>query len=322
MLSNSSMNCASGIFNCDKLGLMFAVIVNQEAKEYSQECLNRVLTYLEIHNKPFEVFVLDSIDKPSEVYKRVLKSLHSDIILLGGDGSLRLLIQTAMDLNIKKPVGLIPIGRLNSSSECLEIPLNIEEACEIACIGFQYQISLGVVEPNDGKKYYFHHSANVGIEANIRQFLPLISGELIQQNLDPFKSIKRTLFEKPMKFDVHYLNNTLVGTSLIVGNGMLFDKPSNLRIRRLLSDKLQSRLLTSDKKVSVVEFLIRNRIGNYPEMKQIEQFKSEELQIHKPNIPILLDGDYVGSTPAKFSQLIGAYPVVSRYHQFEPAKSS
>ena len=296
---------------------MFAVIVNQEAKDYTKECLNRVLSYLEIHNKSFELFIPDPSEKPFEVYKRALCSNNSILILLGGDGSLRFLIQTAMDLDIKKPIGIIPVGRENKSSRCLDISQDVEEACEIICLGFHYKINIGVLELGNGSVHYFHHSANVGLQANINQPIPSISGKVSNKGLNTLSSLRRTLFDRPVKFDVHYSTNTLVGTSLIVGNGTLFDEPSDPLIKRLLSSKLQSCLLTNDQKVAIAEFLIRNKIGNHNKMKQIQQFKSEEIQIHKPDIPIILDGDYIGNTPAKFSQLIGAYPMVSKNYKFE-----
>ena len=234
------------------------------------------------------------------------------MILMGGDRSLRLLIQTAMDSNMKKNIGLIPIDSINKSSECLDISKDIEEACEMICMGFRLNISLGVVELDNGLIHYFHHSANVGLKAEIiHQTSSLKSNKITSKGFYTINSLRKTLFERPKKFDVHYSDHTFVGTGLIVGNGEIFEKSSNPKIKRLLSCELQSCLLTDNHKLPVAEFLLRDQLGDYSKMKQVRQFESEEIQIHKPNIPISLDGEYVGNTPAKFWRLSNAYPIIT-----------
>ena len=88
---------------------MFAVIVNQEAKEYSNKSLDRVLNYLEIHEKNYELFNYDSSHNSVDVYKSALRSNNTTMILLGGDRSLRLLIQTAIECDVKRGLVLFPL---------------------------------------------------------------------------------------------------------------------------------------------------------------------------------------------------------------------
>jgi len=318
MLTNSSHNCAFGIFICDKLVGMFAVIVNQEAKEYSDKSLERVLTYLKIHNKIFELFNYDSSHNSVETFTSALNSNNSTMILMGGDRSLRLLIQTAIDSNIKKNIGLIPVDSMNKSSESLNISKDIEEACEMICMGFSLNISLGVVQLDNGAICYFHHSANVGLKAEIiHQTTSLNSNKITQKGFYAINSLRKTLFERPKKFDIHYSDHTLVGTGLIIGNGEIFDKSSDSNIKRLLSNSLHSCLLTDNHKLPVAEFLLRDQLGDHSKMKQVEQFESVEIQIHKPNIPIMLDGEYVGNTPAKFWRISNAYPMITNDYKSE-----
>ncbi|MEE2924241.1 MAG: diacylglycerol kinase family protein [bacterium] len=300
---------------------MFAVIVNQEAKEYSDKLLERVLSYLKIHDKIFELFNYTSSHKSVEVFKSALNSDNSTMILMGGDRSLRLLIQTAIDSNIKKNIGLIPIDSTNKSSECLQISKDIEEACEMICIGFSLNISLGAVQLDNGEIYYFHHSANVGLKAEIiHQTASLKSNKITHKGFYTINSLRKTLLERPKKFDVHYSDQTLVGTGLIIGNGEILDKSSDLTIKRLLSSSLHSCLLTDNSKLPVAEFLLRDKLGDYSKMKQVELFESEEILIHKPNIPISVDGEYVGNTPAKFWRLSNAYPIITNDYKSELLK--
>ncbi|MEE2925492.1 MAG: diacylglycerol kinase family protein, partial [bacterium] len=247
-----------------------------------------------------------------------LNSDNSTMILMGGDRSLRLLIQTAIDSNIKKNIGLIPIDSKNKSSECLKISKDIEEACEMICIGFSLNISLGAVQLDNGEIYYFHHSANVGLKAEIiHQTASLKSKKITHKGFHTINSLRKTLLERPKKFDVHYSDQTLVGTGLIIGNGEILDKSSDHKIKRLLSSGLHSCLLTDNNKLPVAEFLLRDQLGDHSKMKQVELFESEEIQIHKPNIPICVDGEYVGNTPAKFWRLSNAYPIITNDYKSE-----
>ena len=182
----------------------------QEAKEYSDKLLERVLSYLKIHDKIFELFNYTSSHNSVEVFKSALNSDHSTMILMGGDRSLRLLIQTAIDSNIKKNIGLIPIDSTNKSSECLQISKDIEEACEMICMGFSLNISLGAVQLDNGEIYYFHHSANVGLKAEIiHQTASLKSNKITHKGFYTINSLRKTLLERPKKFDVHYSDQTL-----------------------------------------------------------------------------------------------------------------
>ena len=210
---------------------------------------------------------------------------------------------------------------VNKSSKCLGISKDIEEACETICLGFSLNISLGVLQLADGSRYYFHHSANVGFNAAIiHQTTSMTLNKITRKGFSAVSSIGKVLFDKPKKFDVHYSDCTLVGTSLIVGNGELFELPFDQKINRLLSNRLQSCLLTDDQKFPVAEFLLRGGLGNHSKMKQVRQFDSEEILIHKPNIPISIDGEFIGNTPAKFSRLANAYPIITHNYDLELVK--
>ena len=297
---------------------MYAVIVNQEAKEYSDKSLDRVLNYLKIHEKNYELFNYDSSHNSVDVYKSALRSNNTTMILLGGDRSLRLLIQTAIESNVKKKIGLIPVDSANKSSQCLDIPKDIEEACEMICMGFSLNISLGSVKLDNGSIYYFHHSANIGVKAEIiSQTRSLKLNQFDRKGFNAINTLRKTLFQRHKKFDVHYYDQTIVGTGLIVGNGEIFDESLDPKIKRLLSSRFKSFLLTDNHKLPVAEFLLRGQLGDYSKMKQLKQFESEEIQIHKPDIPISVDGEYVGNTPARVCRLSNMYPIITRDYKLD-----
>lgn len=52
---------------------------------------------------------------------------------MGGDGTLKLVAECL--LNTETPIGIIPAGSANGMAKDLDIPLDIEEALEVAAYG-------------------------------------------------------------------------------------------------------------------------------------------------------------------------------------------
>ena len=75
-------------------------------------------------------------------------------------------------------------------------------------------------------------------------------------------------------------------------------------------------MLTDNHKLPVAE-KVRGQLGDYSKMKQLKQFESEEIQIHKPDIPISVDGEYVGNTPARIWRLSNMYPIITRDYKLD-----
>jgi diacylglycerol kinase (ATP) len=82
------------------------------------------------------------------------------VVVGGGDGTLVSMIGGLLDLRI--PLGIIPIGTFNDLARTLGIPLDVRKACEVVAAGHTRSIDAGSV---NGK--YFVNEASIGISTRI-----------------------------------------------------------------------------------------------------------------------------------------------------------
>lgn len=110
---------------------------------------------------------LEQPEQPKRIPQLIRKyGPEVDRIIIGsGDGTLN---QTAEALlEVKRPLGLIPLGTANDLARTLCVPVNSLEACRIILEGHLHDIDLGYVN----EKYFFN-VANIGL------------GELVTRRLD------------------------------------------------------------------------------------------------------------------------------------------
>ncbi len=67
----------------------------------------------------------------------------SRLVVAGGDGTLRIVVQYLMENHLKTPIGIIPVGTGNILARNLGISLDIDQAAKTAIDGNLKQIDIG-----------------------------------------------------------------------------------------------------------------------------------------------------------------------------------
>ena len=108
------------------------------------------------------------------VAKQVKKGLielgdYSKIIVAGGDGTLRIVVQHLMENHLKTPLGIIPVGTGNILARNLGIPLDIDQAAKTAMAGNLKQIDIGKAKVRSKPPIFFTGIAGLGLDAKIME---------------------------------------------------------------------------------------------------------------------------------------------------------
>ncbi len=87
---------------------------------------------------------------------------HQYILIAGGDGTIDSVVNAMKELNINLPIGILPVGTANDFAKYLDIPADIEEACEKIINSKARKVDLGKI--NDK---YFVNVASAGLFTNV-----------------------------------------------------------------------------------------------------------------------------------------------------------
>jgi len=108
------------------------------------------------------------------VAKQVKKGLvelgdFSKLIVAGGDGTLRIVVQYLMENHLKTPIGIIPVGTGNVLARNLGISLDIDQAAKTAIDGNLKQIDIGKAKVRSRSPIFFTGIAGLGLDAKIME---------------------------------------------------------------------------------------------------------------------------------------------------------
>ncbi|RZK83551.1 MAG: diacylglycerol kinase family lipid kinase, partial [Pedobacter sp.] len=124
-----------------KLRLLF--VVNQGSGSKDESLSEQIINYFSESEIGIEIFELPRKCNKEQIKKAIEKSNADRVIAVGGDGTLKLVAECL--LNTDTPIGIIPAGSANGMAKELGIPLDLEEAMEIAAAGTPKKIHATLV---------------------------------------------------------------------------------------------------------------------------------------------------------------------------------
>lgn len=96
-----------------------------------------------------------------------LKNIHKEykyILIAGGDGTVDRVVNTMKKMNIDLPIAILPVGTANDFAKFLDMPSDVEEACEQILNSKEKYIDIGKM--NDK---YFINVASTGLFTDVSQ---------------------------------------------------------------------------------------------------------------------------------------------------------
>jgi diacylglycerol kinase (ATP) len=286
-----------------------AVIYNPE-----KITLARIRKHFKESKETIEFFATDKSSLGVKAAKQALAFGAKRILVAGGDGTLRVVVQEIADKDVA--IGIIPIGTGNILARNLRLPLALDSAVERALKGSSYDIDLGQarVIRADGKleEYLFTGIAGVGMDARLMQN----TQPELKKRVGWIAYIEGGIRSLPLKFErfdvtIGNQTRTLKSYSLLVGNvGLLPGAISMMPDARLDDGQLDMAAIGPRRIWNWIDFFSRitwqNRVVRpialgrkwmeaTANVKTLENLSGERIRI-RPHQPALmqLDGDPIG----------------------------
>src|SRR5690606_9599666 len=108
------------------------------------------------------------IDDPAKLAEQLQKACGPEIdrvVVAGGDGTINSVVQPLLQL--RKPLGLLPLGTANDLARTLDIPSDLGAAAAVVVAGRTKRIDVGVVNG-----CYFLNAAGIGFSTKLQSELP------------------------------------------------------------------------------------------------------------------------------------------------------
>ncbi len=256
-------------------------------------------------------------DKQSHGAKAARTALadgHKKILVAGGDGTLRRVVQELVGSSAA--VGILPMGTGNILARNLKLPLTLDAAVKRAVSGKPYEIDLGqarLIRPDGNlEEYFFTGIAGVGMDARLMENT---QAEL-KKRIGWIAYIEGGIRSLPLKFErfdvsLNDQTRTLKSYSLLVGNvGLLPGAISMMPDARLDDGQLDMAAIGPRRIWNWIDFFSRITWQNNvvrplalgrkwmdatANVKTLENLSSSRIRIrpHHP-APIQLDGDPMG----------------------------
>lgn len=271
------------------------LLINRHARKGKQFFAQAIDT---LDDLDFELITVPLKNSPDIAQLVRQYSKQVDLIIIGGgDGTLNAVVDTLVD--VKLPLGILPLGTANDLARTLEIPQSIPDACRVIAEGHLKEIDLGCV--ND--KYFFN-VASMGLSVNITEKLTKGAKRRWGILAYGFTTIQILAQNRPFRAEIH-INEEItqvktlqiaVGNGRYYGGGMAIAEDASIDDQRL---DLYSLEIQHWWQIFPMIFTLRQ--GQHGAFSWVRTLQGKEITIHtrKPH-SINTDGEITVSTPATF----------------------
>jgi diacylglycerol kinase (ATP) len=257
-----------------------------------------------------------AIRDPVRLPETVREVLHEGseyrlLILGGGDGSVSSVVDFLAHHDIV--LGLLPLGTANDFARTLEIPADVEKACETIAGGKIVDVDLGLAGDN-----YYVNVASVGLSVGVTQALSPRLKRRIGALAYPTAAIRAFLSHEPFSARLTFpegdhdpveyerLLQVAVGNGRFYGGGMVVAPQSGIDDRSL--DIYAIEVGRHRDLFGVARYL---KSGDFIRSDSVGHFRTERVRLETdPELPVNVDGEVVTRTPQSFSVAHNALKVL------------
>ena len=238
----------------------------------------------------------------TETVREVVEDGHRFLILGGGDGSVSSVVDFLADRDAV--LGLLPLGTANDFARTLEIPDDVEGACQTIAGGKVVDVDLGLAGDN-----FFVNVASVGLSVGATRALspwlkrstgplayPLAAMRAFFKH-EPFSA--RLTFPDGDREPVEYdrLLQIAVGNGRFYGGGMIVGLESGIDDKTL--DVYAVDLGRHRDLFGAARYL---KSGDFIKTDGVHNFRTTRVRLETdPELQINIDGEVVTRTPQDFS---------------------
>ena len=288
-----------------------ALVVNTRSRT-GERAFFRAIDLLQELGVPLGVtYAIRDPARLSETVREVLDDGYRLMILGGGDGS----VSSVVDFLAGRDavLGLLPLGTANDFARTLEIPEDVEEACQAIAGGKIVDVDLGLAGDN-----FYVNVASVGLSVGttraLSPWLKKSTGPLAYPLAAMRAFFKHEPFSARLDFPdednepVEYdrLLQIAVGNGRFYGGGMVVAPESGIDDRTL--DIYAIELGRSRDLFGVARYI---KSGNFINGESVHHFRTSRVRLETdPELRVNIDGEVVTHTPQDFSVARNALDVM------------
>jgi diacylglycerol kinase (ATP) len=262
------------------------------------------------HLSQFGFDLIEETTEQPEQLSRVIRDYRDrvDLVIIGGgDGTLNAAIPGLLDTQL--PLGILPLGTANDLARTLKIPANITEACQIIAYRNVDRIDLGQV--NDR---YFFNVASFGLSVDITERLTQQAKRRWGILAYAFAALQALWQSRPFTAEIHTGHDSItvktiqvaVGNGLYYGGGLAVAQDATIHDERLDLYSLEISRWWQSIKLLPALYKGRHHLLQFVHAQQGSEFTI----ITQRPYPINTDGEITTTTPAHFTVLPKALPVL------------
>ncbi|MCL5024841.1 MAG: diacylglycerol kinase family lipid kinase [Nitrospirae bacterium] len=278
------------------------LIANPTAKRASGRKIQKAVDLLRSEGHEVEVFSTRKKGDAEDFARRAAMSGASFIIAAGGDGTFNEVINGIAKTDVR--MAILPMGTTNVLAKELGVPEDVRGAIRVALTGEVHSVSLGSIAFTRGLSpavRYFCLMAGIGFDGEavfgVNATLKRCSGK----GAYVMSGIK-TL----MRYSPELLTFVIDGKS-VTGYGAIIGKASkyggNFRVTpdaSLMSPDLSICVMQGGKRMDIMRYAFGVLTGRHLRYRDIVCLRTDSVAV-EGRARIQVDGDYLGTTPARVS---------------------
>lgn len=278
----------------------YLIVINPQTRNKGQRYLNKLINALLKKDLSYDVFQTKADTQLTEKELKEILNNYSDVVSIGGDGTLNMLSNVLAFKNIA--LGIIPCGTGNDFSR--HIYKKTDDVIATVIKDSSVKIDLG--KCNDR---YFINVLGVGYDAMVAEKTKDDNKILFRSFFYLWNALKYLPFYKEK--DVYVKGNNFKKNEATFmaafGNGSFFGSGMNITPNADITDGLLDCCWVGKLGfVKKIHCLIKLYAGEHLSTNNIEYVQGKQFKILSERQPIEADGEFIGLTPAVISSEEGA----------------
>ncbi len=276
------------------------LIANPVAGGDARKKIDRIVSWMQARGVAVETTLTQARGDARKAAAAARFGDFDRVVAAGGDGTLNEVINGLAPSEI--PLAFIPLGTTNVFALEVNIPLDLERACALVLDGAPRPISLGQA---DGQRFLL--MAGIGFDAEVvrgvrlslkrrvGKLAYLVSGlgALCRYRPQPLEVTPEDGVSR-LAYGVVICNSRLYGGSFVLSPGA-----------SLYNETLSLCLLLSKNRLGFLLSMIKIALGRPLLADEAIQLQTRRVVVTGSNVPVQLDGDYLGELPGEFQATYG-----------------
>ncbi len=297
------------------------VIINPGSGKSSEKKGSQIKTSKEGNSNQFSEHILSTLHQSgidaeiihstsstdaTKIARQCAKEGYDLVIAAGGDGTINSVVNGLA--GSQTALGIIPLGTINLFAMELEIPSDIELACQIIGHGRIQTIDLGKVNER-----FFTSLCGIGFDAYVISETQSSLKKLFGSGAYIFNGIKN-LIRYPFHSIRLYINQKIhkSGYIVIVGNGKYYGASTLIAPDASIHDGLLDVVIFQKRDAfSLLRYIWELHKGDLTALPDVEHIQTKHISIERHGRhKVHVDGEYYGKTPVEISIVPSALKIV------------